>query len=243
MEHRGSSAYEEQDFFDTFTKRRMRPESPNNAIEKPAIMELLPKIKGSKVLDLGCGDGLFGKELLELGAYYYKGIDGSEKMAQQANINLQGLPTSIVCQNLDEVEFESNQYNVITSRLVFHYLPNIQPLFEKVYTSLVPGGHFVFSVQHPVITSYMSHHSGKEKRGHWLVDHYFRSGERVESWMEHSVVKYHRTIEEYLSTALYCGFTIKGMKEGKPDQKFFSKEEEYQRRQRIPLFLILSLQK
>ncbi|MBM7586948.1 SAM-dependent methyltransferase [Bacillus pakistanensis] len=243
MEHKGSSAYDEQDFFETFIKRKMRADSPNNAIEKPAIMELLPNLEGSKILDLGCGDGLFGKELLEQGASFYKGIDGSENMAELANKNLHGLSSSIVCQNLDEVKFEKNQFNLITSRLVFHYLPEIQPLFNKIHGSLVPGGHFVLSVQHPVITSYMSHHNGKEKRGHWLVDHYFRSGERIESWMEHSVVKHHRTIEEYISAALNCGFTLKGIKEGKPEQKFFTNKEEYQRRQRIPLFLILSLQK
>ena len=77
MEFKGSSAYEEKDFLENFLQRRNRVESPNNSIEKPAIYELLGDFQKGCILDLGCGDALFGKELLEAGAFYYHGVEES----------------------------------------------------------------------------------------------------------------------------------------------------------------------
>ena len=65
MKYEGSSAYEEKDFLESFLQRRNRLESPNNSIEKPVIYELLGAFQNKRILDLGCGDALFGKELLK----------------------------------------------------------------------------------------------------------------------------------------------------------------------------------
>lgn len=64
MEYRGPLAYDEKDFLETYLKRRSRPDSPNNAIEGPILTALLGDIKGMAILDLGSGDGGYGKELL-----------------------------------------------------------------------------------------------------------------------------------------------------------------------------------
>ena len=75
MEYRGSSAYDQADFFNSYMKRRNRKDSPNNAIEGPIIKELIGNVQDISILDLGCGDASFGKELLEQGAASYTGID------------------------------------------------------------------------------------------------------------------------------------------------------------------------
>lgn len=68
MEFKGSSVYNQTDFLSNYLKRRGRQESPNNAIEKPIIYELLGDVNGKRILDLGCGDAAFGRELMAVGA-------------------------------------------------------------------------------------------------------------------------------------------------------------------------------
>ena len=39
------------------------------------------------------------------------------------------------------------------SRMALHYIVDIAALFARVYATLADGGRFVFSIEHPVITS------------------------------------------------------------------------------------------
>ncbi|WP_240190005.1 class I SAM-dependent methyltransferase [Bacillus sp. P14.5] len=243
MLHKGASVYEEKEFYENFMSRRQSKESPNNAMEAPVILKLIGDVRNKEILDLGCGDGTFGKELLSKGAGHYTGIDGSKNMVETAVSTTSSPQASIRLGDLENLELNQNEYDLIISRMVLHYIENLESLVKEVYAAVKPGGKFVFSVMHPVLTSTFDHFSGKEKRTHWIVDNYFESGKRVEAWMDHSVVKYHRTIEEYFSLMLSAGFTIKNVKEAAPRREFFSDEEEYKRRTRIPLMLILELTK
>ena len=81
------------------------------------------------------------------------------------------------------------------------------------------------------------------KRTSWLVDDYFETGKRVEPWIDQEVIKYHRTTEEYFTLLQQAGFTITSLKEATPNRNCFQDEEEYERRLRIPLFLLFSCQK
>ncbi|WP_409253773.1 class I SAM-dependent methyltransferase [Bacillus sp. SCS-153A] len=243
MLHKGSSAYEEKEFFESFLSRRQRKESPNNAMEKPVIIDLLGNVHDKNVLDLGCGDGEFSHEMLDAGARHYSGIDGSKNMVESAVANFQSDGADFQLSDLESLTLEANRYDLIVSRMVLHYIEDLDRLVSEVYTALKPGGEFVFSVMHPVITATFNHFSGKEKRSHWVVDNYFETGERVEAWMSHSVVKYHRTIEDYISLALSAGFKVSNLKEAAPKKEAFADDGEYERRSRIPLFLILHLQK
>ena len=107
-----------------------------------------------------------------------------------------------------------------------------------MYETLKTNGIFTFSVQHPVITSSFESLQTSGKRTSWLVDDYFKTGKRVEPWIDQEVIKYHRTMEEYFSLLQQTGFTITNIKEATPNQTYFQNTEEYERRLRIPLFQI-----
>lgn len=243
MADNGSSFYEEEDFFNSFLSRRDREESPNNAIEEPVILDLVGNVSGMRVLDLGCGDGRFGASLLKKGCRHYDGIDGSINMANAATKTLYGTPSTVRQMYLEEWTASDEAYDLVLSRMVFHYLPDVRQLFKDVYASLSAGGQFVFSVQHPVLTS--SPESAKESgaRGAWLVDDYFKTGRRVEPWINKDVVKYHRTTEGYFAALTEAGFIVENLKECAPRPEHFATPEEFQRRQRIPLFLVFSCRK
>ncbi|KAB7666434.1 class I SAM-dependent methyltransferase [Bacillus sp. B1-b2] len=243
MEHRGSSAYDQEDFLLRYLSRREREDSPNNAIEGPIIFDLLKDFRGKDILDLGCGDGHFGKELLTNGAGSYVGIEGSEKMVHVARNNVTNLNGFIHHDTMESYQFPVNRYDVVASRMAIHYVSDIFSLFSEIHTTLKENGNFIFSVQHPLTTSsFLSTQSGS-KRENWIVDDYFMEGERKEPWIGSIVVKYHRTIEQYFTTLTKVGFTINHLREGVPKREYFTNEDEYNRRLRIPLVLVFSCSK
>ncbi|WP_404458069.1 class I SAM-dependent DNA methyltransferase [Oceanobacillus kapialis] len=243
MEYKGSAAYDNDTFYTSYMARRHRKESPNNVMEYPVLRQFIGDVKGMKILDLGCGEGLFGLDLLEAGCTRYEAVEGSRNMVNIARDQLAEREAAIHHSVIEEWNFPQQAFDLITSRLVFHYLKDLSPIFDNIYQALHPNGRLIFSVQHPVLTASRNRNSGNEKRSSWNVDNYFESGERVEQWMNKDVVKYHRTIEEYFHLLTRAGFHIKNISECPPERVNFSTEEEFARRERIPLFLLFSCEK
>lgn len=206
-------------------------------------MELLDSVQDVHILDLGCGDGRFGLELFHKGCASFTGIEGSENMANEAVSVLDGHNATIRVQSLEEWTPLKERYNLVVSRMVFHYIEDLLPVFRNIYESLEEGGQCVFSVQHPVITSSIESAKESGQRSHWLVDDYFRQGAREEPWIDEEIVKYHRSIEQYIRLIHKAGFLLEGLREAEPVKGLFNEEEEFKRRQRIPLFLLLSCRK
>ncbi|WHY79875.1 class I SAM-dependent methyltransferase [Neobacillus sp. WH10] len=243
MEFRGASVYDQEEFFSNYMKRKGRKDSPNNAIESPIIYELIGDFQNKSILDLGCGDASFGKELLNQDAAFYTGIEGSKQMVASASLNLANENGMIHNETMESYSYPTNKFDIVTSRFAIHYVADIHLLFQNVHKALKDNGKFVFSIQHPLTTSsFISKQSG-DKRGNWIVDDYFLEGERKEPWIDQIVVKYHRTIEHYFTVLTKCGFSIVGLREGTPKREHFTNDEEFARRQRIPVVLAFSCTK
>ncbi|MFJ7855786.1 class I SAM-dependent DNA methyltransferase [Peribacillus frigoritolerans] len=243
MEYRGASAYNDDKFFENYITRRNREESPNNIIEKPILLELIGDVVGRKVLDLGCGEAKLGVELLQKGCISYDGVEGSVNMVREATKNLNGTEGNVHLSSMETWNFQSENYDLVVSRLALHYLAELKNIFQEVHRSLANNGKFIFSVQHPILTSSIKSAVASSSKADWIVDDYFNSGERIEPWIDKRVVKYHRTFEEYYQLLKLAGFKIEDIREGTPRVEEFSSESEYKRRMRIPLFLIFSCKK
>ncbi|WHY79830.1 class I SAM-dependent methyltransferase [Neobacillus sp. WH10] len=243
MEFRGASVYDQEDFFSNYMKRRERKDSPNNAIESPIIYELIGDFNNKSILDLGCGDASFGKELLNQGAAFYTGIEGSEQMVASAKLNLANENGTIHHETMESYSYPKNKFELVTSRFAIHYVSDVHLLFQNVHKTLKDNGKFVFSVQHPLTTSsFISKQTG-DRRGNWIVDDYFLEGERKEPWIEQIVVKYHRTIEHYFKALTKSGFLVVDLREGTPKHEHFTNDEEFSRRLRIPVVRAFSCTK
>lgn len=240
MAYNGPAFYDNDAIFNTYMARRSRPDNPNDLLEEPVILALIGELTGRRILDLGCGDAAFGRQALAQGCQSYLGVEGSHNMTQAAQENLTGTTGAIVQATVEAWEYPAEAFDVVVSRLVLHYIEDVGNVFEKIYHSLVPGGRFVFSVEHPVITSCDRGWQGNGPRQAWVVDDYFNSGQRTTLWMGGHVVKYHRTIENYFSGLQNAGFIVENLKEATPRRERFTDLDTFQRRQRIPLFLIMA---
>ncbi|MFC7320214.1 class I SAM-dependent DNA methyltransferase [Halobacillus campisalis] len=197
MEFYGPAAYENNNFFQNYLRRRNRKESPNNAIEKPIIFELIKDIKNKHILDLGCGDGRFGIELIEEGCQTFRGIDGSLNMIEEASNNLNGTNSILENKRLEEWRSDGKKYDIIVSRMVLHYIETLPLLSNEINRAMKKDGMFVFSVQHPTLTASTKSANENTQRTDWVVDDYFLRGKREETWMGKKVIKFHRPFEDY----------------------------------------------
>lgn len=242
MKDRGSDFYENEANFEKYMERRKWQENANDTLEKPVMLELIGDVAGKHILDLGCGDARFAAELLSkehLGATY-TGIEGSVNMVQVANESVKGMNARIEQAFMEDWIYPHGVYDLVISRLAIHYIEDVDSLFRNIYDTLKENGTFVFSVEHPVITSTLQP-SGT--RTDWIVDQYFVEGFREQQWLGGSVKKMHRSIESYYMALQRAGFHVQHLRESAPQRPYFVNEETYLRRQRIPLFLFLAARK
>ena len=234
----GNEFYDEDQVFQQYLQKRERAENPNDLIEKPIFLSLTNEISGH-VLDLGCGYGDIALELIKRGASQYTGIDASQKMINLAKEKAQDPAIHFLQSDIEKWFYETKSYDWIISRLALHYIDDLAALFQKIHQSLKPNGKLLFSVEHPVLTSSMNLPRPKGKKQGWQVDQYFEQGKREQVWMDAQVIKYHRTLEAFWQLLKGAGFQVEEIREGRPNAKYFARKEEFERRKRIPLFLII----
>ena len=131
-------------FASDYHKKLLDPETSfwNTYIERPAMTELLKnKVEGKAVLDMGCGSGLFTKMLKDWKAEVVGEdlSDGLLAIARRENPDIEFYQA-----NAEDMPFESNTFDIVTSSLVVHYFDKLLPVFEEVFRVLKTGGQFVF---------------------------------------------------------------------------------------------------
>lgn len=230
--------YDRDGVLDTYLEHRAWVDNPNTTIERPTFYELAGSLAGLDIIDLGCGYGDFGREALKAGARSYQGVEASARMVKRARQTLAGTSARIEQQRLEDWRPSGDLVDLVTARLVLHYVADLAPVLASVAAALKAGGHFIFSVEHPVLTS-CSRSLTKRHRTSWEVDDYFTEGARSYPWLGQEVTKYHRTLATQLKLLEDAGLVFEALREGRPQREHFSDVSEYERRNRIPLFLVV----
>ena len=149
------------------------------------------------------------------------GIDLSARMLEKATAHTDDARITYRRADLDQLALDGDVFDVAYSSLTVHYLVHLDALLTQVHRSLVPGGHFVFSAEHPVYTApsapqFVTGDAGGTVRRVWPLDGYLREGPRVTNWFADGVVKQHRTIGTYLRLLRDAGFTVRDLCEWGP---------------------------
>lgn len=240
MSRDGPDFYDEAETFRTYTAHRLRPDGPNEVLERPIIEELIGDARDLDVLDLGCGDGEFGAWLLDQGCASYTGLDASERMVSAAKLTLESTRGRVIRGGIDTWDYPRGEFDLVVSRLALHYVEDLEKALSGVHRSLRDSGRFVFSVEHPVMTCSDESRRAGGKRSTWIVDRYFEPGRREIHWLGSSVSIFHRTVEDYFEFAQRAGFAVESLRESRPDPARFSDPAELERRRRTPLMLFLA---
>ncbi|AZA99891.1 class I SAM-dependent methyltransferase [Chryseobacterium joostei] len=238
--------YDNPSFFDQYEKMLRSQLGLEGAGEWHALKHMLPDFTGKKILDLGCGFGWHCRYAMENGAKSVIGIDLSEKMLTKAReINsLEGIQYERKA--LEDVSYPTEQFDLVLSSLTLHYVESFDTIAQNIYQWLTSGGHFVFSVEHPVFTAEGSQDWVYDKNGDktcWPVDRYFIEGKRNTTFLGENVIKYHRTLTSYLNTLLKHGFKILEIIEPEPSQEMLKEIPEMKDELRRPMMLLISVEK
>src|SRR5262245_52858155 len=122
---------------------------PHNAFyDRPALLSLLPPVRGKAVLDAGCGPGVYAEALLERGAAVL-GLDVSPRMVELARARL-GQRASIRLADLGRpLDLPEASFDVVISGLALDHVRDWDRLFAELFRVLRDPGWLVFSVAHP----------------------------------------------------------------------------------------------
>lgn len=214
--------YDDDVFFEKYSRMERSQKGLEGAGEWHALQQLLPPLKGAHLLDLGCGYGWHCLYAMQQGAATALGVDLSEKMLEVARQKTPYEQVRYLRMPIEDIDFEPNSFDVVLSSLAFHYVASFQNICQRVHRCLAPGGHFVFSVEHPIFTAYGNQdwlYDGDGNIVCWPVDRYFTEGERDARFLGEAVQKHHKTLTTYLNTLLQNGFSITAVVEPQPSQE------------------------
>jgi SAM-dependent methyltransferase len=219
----------------------------NEHLEMPATFELLGNLKNKKVLDIGCGAGIYAKEMTKRGAKV-KGFDLSPKMleiAKKENPNLDLKKGSFY-----KIPFKE-KFDIAVAPLVIDYAENWDKVFRQVSKILKNKGYFIFSSGNPVTEV-----TTKQNKKNPLVREfkgYFDERKISKPWrniLHKKQVKdvlmpiHHKTYETVIKTIVRNGFEIVDYKDCYPlkkSKKLWPKEYEFLTN--VPYFCVWKLRK
>lgn len=128
-----------------------RESNPLINTEEPIIHRILDELFFNQVLDVGTGTGRWALQLAKRGAQV-TAMDQSPEMLAMAKTSAatQGLEIDFHQLSLwDTLPFQAEQFDLITSGLMFSHIDDLHGAFSKFYDLLAPGGKLLFSAFHP----------------------------------------------------------------------------------------------
>lgn len=237
--------YDDAGFFQNYSQLPRSQRGLDGAPEWPALRALLPPLAGGTVLDLGCGFGWFCRFAAGAGAAEIVGVDVSERMLARARAETSAGAVRYEQADLEACEPAAERFDLIYSSLVFHYLVELPAVFGRIARALKPGGRFVFSVEHPIMTAPRHQTWAQDASGLpvWPVGAYLNEGKRVTDWLAEGVVKQHRTLATYLNLLVGLGLRLRHVEEWGPTQEQIAAEPDWARERERPAFLLIAAER
>ena len=234
--------YDDDSFFAGYSRLPRSVQGLEGAPEWPALRALLPPLRGKRVLDLGCGFGWFCRWARGAGAASVLGVDVSEKMLARAEAETPDAGVRYAREDLETFAPPPGAFDLVYSSLALHYLADLDRLVAAVHATLVPGGDFVFSAEHPIFTapSRPGFAPGAEGRATWPLDRYLDEGPRTTNWLAPGVIKRHRTIGTYVMMLLRAGFALRHLEEWGPSREQIARHPEWASERDRPPFLLVA---
>lgn len=237
-----------REYHDMRTKENPKGWFYNELLEMPATLELLGNVRSKKILDFGCGTGIYAKLLTKKGAIV-KGFDISGEMikiAKEENPNL-----DLRVGSGYKIPFRE-KFDIVFASLVVHYLEDWDKMFREVKKVLKTNGYFIFSTGNPVSEVGEKIRVGKKKYKALGINNYFRESkirgvlkfDNGKGKFNKKISVCHRTYETIIKTIIRNGFEIVDYRDAFPikkSKKLFPKE--YEAYSNIPFFSVWKVMK
>ncbi|RFU49267.1 bifunctional 2-polyprenyl-6-hydroxyphenol methylase/3-demethylubiquinol 3-O-methyltransferase UbiG [Paraburkholderia sp. DHOC27] len=234
--------YDDPDFFSGYSQLPRQVQGLEGAPEWPAIRAMLPELSGKRVVDLGCGFGWAARWVRGQGAASVLGLDLSQKMIERARADTVDSAIEYRIADLDTLALPEAAFDLAYSALTFHYVQDFARLVRVIRKALVPTGHFVFTIEHPIFMAAAHPHwiSDEDGRKTWPVNGYAIEGERRTNWFAEGVLKYHRRLGTTLNALIDAGFQIGRVEEFAPTPEQITQTPQLSEELERPMMLLVS---
>jgi 2-polyprenyl-3-methyl-5-hydroxy-6-metoxy-1,4-benzoquinol methylase len=213
---------------------------------------LLGDVSGKRVLDAGCGEGRFARQLAERGCNV-AAVDLSVQMIHNALKREAQRPLGIeysVADMCDLSTFDDASFDVALSYLSLIDVEDYASATREIARVMKPGGQFLFSIVHPCFAPPGAHWEPKKPgtipvwdrdKLYKKIDNYFPAREvRFKMWPTAPAltVNWHRPITDYAATLRNAGFLIRDIDEPVPADDVFDRRDDLREFLRAPYFMV-----
>lgn len=212
----------------------------------PLTLELLGDVRDRRVLDLGCGEGGYARELAKRGAKV-TGVDGSARLvdiARGRTIEAR-LSVDYVCANAASLDaLAAASFDDVLAAMSLMDVEDYPGAIGEVARVLTPGGRLVMSITHPCFTAPVSEWVRGPNREllHFVVDRYLQRTAwetQIAPLFSRPVVRRHRPLEDYLAPLLKLGFVLRDFREPAVAEEQIRQSPRMAKINRIPYFLFM----
>lgn len=113
-------------------------------MEFPSFLRALGPVQGKRVLDVGCGDGLYARMVAQRGAEQVVGMDSSGAMIGLAEAAEEEQPLGIQYHVHDMAMMPTlGSFDLVIAVNVLHYADNratLEGMYRRISSNLAPGG-------------------------------------------------------------------------------------------------------
>jgi 2-polyprenyl-3-methyl-5-hydroxy-6-metoxy-1,4-benzoquinol methylase len=216
----------------------------------PRMLEMLGDVRGKRILDLGCGEGGYARELARRGAHV-TGIDGSQRLVEIAQERMRGaeLQVRFMHANASDLHnIENGSFDVVVAAMSLMDIENYESAIGEVCRVLGSGGELLMSVTHPCFSAPVSEwiRDGDGTLQVFAVDRYFERiawETRITSSFRAPVLRRHRPLEDYMLAPIQHHLLLREFREPSVTSEELQQSPRFRKLMRIPYFLFLRWQK
>jgi ubiquinone/menaquinone biosynthesis C-methylase UbiE len=249
MENKNTSWGKVSDWYDNTVEDA---DSYQQKVILPNLLRIVAPKKGVKILDVGCGTGVFSRAFAEKGAKVI-GVDIGKELIEIAE--KKSSDVSYVVASADDLsKIKEEDFDTATIVLAIQNMKNLDAVVGEVNKKIKNGGRLVLVMNHPAFRIPQNsdwYYEEKEKIQYRKIARYMSEIEipilmNPGNKNSKKTYSFHRPLQVYVKSLAKNGFAITRLEEWishKESQKGPKKNIEDNARKEIPMFMCIECTK